>query len=112
MKSEGAGKHAVAEGDLDHIVMGHPGRGHETRHQVRPGVDIVFRVADHGRFAGGAGGRVDTDNLPQRNGKHPIGIVQPEIFLGGKRKLSQIIEGTDLLGIDARFVKFLLVTSN
>ena len=53
MQTETAGKETVAEGDLDHIVGGEPGRAEDAGHQIRPVFDVVFRIPDHRGHPGG-----------------------------------------------------------
>jgi hypothetical protein len=52
MQTKSSGKQTIAKGNMDDIFAGNPGGGHKTRHQFRPGADILFGVADDGRLAG------------------------------------------------------------
>src|ERR1700694_3355465 len=71
MRAEPAGEQAVSIGVVDHIARSRPGAGHRARHQARPGVEILLRVADHGRLAGGAGGGVQARKLVARARAQP-----------------------------------------
>ena len=92
MQAESAGKQAVTEGDVDNIVVGHAGRGHEPGNQLGPGIQVVAGVADHGRLAGGAGRGMDADDILERHGEHAVRIVDPQILLGGKRQPGQVVQ--------------------
>jgi len=55
VRAEAAGEQAVAIGVEDDVVGAGAGGAHRTRHQPRPGVDILLRIADDGRLARRAG---------------------------------------------------------
>ncbi len=67
---------------------------------IRPGLDILFGIADDGRFAGGAGRGVDPHHILQRHGEQAEGIVVAQIVLVGERQILQIGEGPDVLRFD------------
>ena len=49
VQAERAREEAVPEGDLDHVVLGHPAHGDDAGDQVAPRPDVVARIADNGR---------------------------------------------------------------
>src|SRR6185369_1973239 len=108
--SERAGKHAVTEGDLDHIVVRDSCRTVQSCYKVRPGFYIVFRITDNRGFSGSARRRVNTHYLAQRDGKHAVRVVEAEIVFGCKREPGKVGERLDVIRIDVLFVEFVPVT--
>jgi hypothetical protein len=74
MKTEPAREQVVVVGDLNNIVVADPRRAQKPGRALRPMEKIVFCVAHHHRFAGGAGRGMQTDDVPQRHGEHIVGI--------------------------------------
>ncbi len=96
MQAEGAGEEPVSEGDMDDVVFGDPRGGHESGRQFGPGLQIVPGIADHRRLAGGPRGGMDPHHLTQRDGEHAVGIIEAQIFLGGKGQAAQVGESSDI----------------
>jgi len=112
MSAQSAGEQAVAVSVVNDVVLGEA-RGHKTApHELRPGVDVALRVADHGGCAGCAGRGVQAHDIAHRRGKKPEGIIVPQILLGGERKTLQIIEGFKALRRHTRPVKRLFVKTD
>ena len=102
---EAAGEQAVAVGVVEHIVLREP-RGHEAAgHQLRPGIDVPLGVSHHGRPARRPGGGVQTDDAAHRNGEQAEGVVVPEVLLRGKGELFEIVQGFDVVRLDAGLVE-------
>jgi hypothetical protein len=62
VRAEAAGEQAIAVGNV-HLVALAPPAARIERATVGPGVDVVLRVADHGRLAGGAAGGMQAHHL-------------------------------------------------
>jgi hypothetical protein len=109
MEAEAAGEQAVAEGDLDDVVLGDPGGGDHPGHQVGPGLDIVAGVADHGRLTGGAGRGMDPDHVTQGHGEQAVGVVVAQILLDGERQPAQVVQRADVVVVEFELLEFLLI---
>ena len=81
------------------------GCAYGTRHQVRPVVQVLTGIADHGGFAGGAAGGVHANHLFTRHREHAEGVVIAQILLGGERKLRQIFQLLQVIRMHARCVE-------
>ncbi len=109
VRAEAAGEQAVAVGHVHHVA-GPPARGADgTRHQVGPGVDVLQRVADHGRLAGGARRRMDARDVLARHGEHAEGVVVAQVALHRERKLRQVGERLQVVGVHALGIEGLAV---
>ena len=109
VRAQAAGEQAVAIGDV-HLVAGTRARGaHRARHDVRPGVDVLRGVADHGRLAGGARRGVDAHDALHRHREHAEGIGFAQVDLGGERKLRQVGERAQISRAHAGGVELLPV---
>ncbi|MOA07600.1 hypothetical protein D3C78_1273070 [compost metagenome] len=109
MGAQAAGEQAVAVGDVHLVALAATGGADRARHHVGPGVDVVLRVADHGRLAGGAAGGVDAHDLALRHGEHAEGVVVTQVALAGEREFRQVREGFQVLGVYAEFIEALAV---
>ena len=67
MRTETTGEQAITVRDVNEISWAATGRTNRTRHDRRPGLDVVLRVADDRRLSRRAGGRVDSDDLLARH---------------------------------------------
>ena len=103
--AQAAGEQAVAVGDM-HLVAGPAAGGVDgARHQLRPHVDVVPGVADHGRLAGGAAGGVHAHHLLARHGEHAERIGVAQVLLGGEGELRQVGEGFQVVRLYAGLVE-------
>ena len=73
VRAEAAGEQAVAVGDMDCHAGPPARRADRARDDMRPGVDVLCRVADHGRLAGRAGRGVDARELVRGTANKPNG---------------------------------------
>ena len=82
VRAEAAGEQAVSVRHV-HDVAGAAARGADrTCDQIRPGVDVLARVADHGGLARRAAGRVDAHDLLARHREHAERVVVAQVLLG------------------------------
>ena len=109
VRAQAAGEQAVAVGDMHLVAGARAGGADRARHQVAPGVDVLLRIADHRRLAGGARGGVDAHDLVHRHGEHAERIGVAQVGLGGERELRQVGERLQVLGFHARRVELLAV---
>ena len=112
MHSQAAREKAVVHSVLEDIALLDPDHHEVPGHEVRPGLDILGRVADHGGLAGSAGRGMHPHDLLSRNGKEAEGIVVPQVLLFGSGQLCQVVEALDVLRSDARLLEFVLVKGN
>ena len=100
MQPQSTRKEPVTIGDVKVVILvpsgGHDGPGRD----LAPGLQICRAVTDYRLFAGGAAGGVDLRDLLGRKRKHTVRIVVPQILLGGKRQLGQILHRADILGLN------------
>ena len=105
MQAERAGEHAVAERDLHNVVARCAGGHDDARHAVRPHIQIVRRVTHDRGLAGGAGGRVDADDLLHGLGEQTEGVIVAQIGLGGGRDAADIVKRFDAVRRDAGLIQ-------
>ena len=104
VQTRAAGEEAVAIGDVDHIVLGAAGGHDGAGAAVLPQVYVVLGVEGHHAAAGGAGGGVDADTLGQGLGQQAVGIALPQVGLGDKGQLMQVLDAVDVVGGHALLV--------
>ena len=104
VQARAAGEEAVAIGDVDHIVLGAAGGHDGAGAAVLPQVYVVLGVEGHHAAAGGAGGGVDADTLGQGLGQQAVGIALPQVGLGDKGQLMQVLDAVDVVGGHALLV--------
>ena len=109
MRAKAAGEQAIAVADVDHVILATVCVLDAAREALAPDVEVVLGVAAHRRHAGGAGGHVDLLHLGERCGKHPVGVVVAQVLLGDERRLLQVVEALDGVGVKAGLVEALLV---
>ena len=109
MRAEPAGEQSIAIGDMHLHAGASAGSADRARHQARPGVDVFFGIADDGRLAGCARGRVDARDLVLRHGEHAERIIVAQVVLGRERKLREVFEPLEIGRLDAGGIEFLLV---
>ncbi|MCY1260404.1 hypothetical protein D9M70_86500 [compost metagenome] len=109
VRAEAAGEQAVAVGNVHFVATMATSGADRARNHVGPGVDVVLGVADHGRFAGGAAGRVQAHDVVHRHGKHAVGVVVPQVGLGGEREFRQVVQGLDVVRVHAQRIEALTV---
>ncbi|MNE26790.1 hypothetical protein D3C80_1201740 [compost metagenome] len=107
--AQAAGEQPVAVGDVHLVALAATGGADRARHHVGPGVDVVLRVADHGRLAGGAAGGVDAHDLALRHGEHAEGVVVAQVVLAGEGELGQVLQGLQVVRVHALLIKALAV---
>ena len=109
VQADAAGEHAVAIGDLTHVLLAAANGGDGTGAAVGPQVDVVLGVKSHDPLSGGAGGGVDTHAFGAGHRHQAVGIVVPQVGLGGEGQLIQVGGGLDVLGSHALFLHLLAV---
>ena len=112
MQAERAGKHAVTEADLRHIVGGGAAHHRDAGNAFRPSVEVLFGIADDGGFARGARGSVHAHEILFRYGKQAERIIVAQVFLGGEGKLGEVRQGLDILRLHARRIHLFAVRKN
>ena len=109
VSAEAAGEQAVAVRDQNDVVCGDAGHGHGTGHALGPDIDILAGIERNLRFAGRAGRRLQTDALGQRYGLHAERICGAKVFIGGERKLGQVLDPVDVGRLQAHFLHFVAI---
>ena len=104
MDAEAAREQAVAGHVLEDILATHTHHIHTAGHEVRPGVDVVLRVADGHRRARGAAGAVHAHDLALRHTQKARGILGAQVVLGGEGDARKVAEAPDGVGGDAGLV--------
>ena len=89
-------KQAVAVGHLDDVLLSKTCHGNAPGHTLAPDIDIPACVAHHRGLSCRSAGSMDSGNLGIGNREHAEGIGLPQIVLGGKRKLIQILNSLDI----------------
>ena len=92
MCSKSAGKKTVTVGVVDDITLVDPGGDKGAGHQLGPDVDVFPGIADHGWFAGSAGGCMNPDDILHRRGKQAVGVAVSHILFEGKGQTLQIFQ--------------------
>ena len=103
--AEPAGEEPVAERHVKRVPRPHAGHVERPGDQLRPGLEVARRVADHGRLSGGAARRVHADQLVPRHGEEAEGVVVAQILLGGEGEARQVPERLEVLRAHARRVE-------
>ena len=109
VEAQAAGEQAVAIADVDEVLVGAAAAHNGAGGAAGPDVQVVLGVGHHGLLACGAGGGVDPGQVVPGHGDKPEGIGVPQILLGGKGELLQVVDGLDVLGTQPYLVKFFLV---
>ena len=86
MKAEGSRGKAIAESNLDHIILGYAGRCKQSGHQFAPVFQVIARVSDDTWVFRCAGRRMNPHHFSERNGKHLVRIGIGKIMSCGERK--------------------------
>jgi hypothetical protein len=107
--AETAGEQAVTVADMHHVAASAAGGVDRARHQRRPHVDIVLRVADNRRLSGRARRCMHAHDLVARHGKHLERVVLAQVVLGRERKLAQIVKRFQIVGVCAVGIELLPV---
>ena len=106
VRAEASRKQAVAVGDMQDVA-GPPARGADrARNQRRPPIDIALRIADDGRFAGRARGRMQPHDLLARNREQAERIGVAQIALFAEREFGEVFEPLAVGRVDAGRVEF------
>ena len=112
MHSQAAREKAVVHGVLEDVALLDSDHDEVAGHEVRPGLDILGGVADHGGLAGSAGRGMHPHHFLSRNGKEAEGIIVSQVLLFGSGQLCQVLQALNVLGGDARLLEFVLVKGN
>ena len=98
-----AGEQTVAVSHVNNIffIATHSHNG--TGAAIFPQIHIVLGVEGHNTLTGGTGSGVDADAIIQGHTSQTMGIGIPQIGLGKKRQLVQIINGLDVIDGDTLF---------
>ena len=107
MGAQPAGEQPVAVCDMHHVAGATARRPDGSCDTMGPDVDIVLGVTDHRGLAGGAARRMDAHHLLHRHGKHAEGVGLSKIVLHGERKLRQVGQGFQVVGMAAHLVETL-----
>ena len=92
MCPETTGKEAIAVSIVNDIAAMGPCGDEGTGHHLGPVLDVTSCIANNGRLAGRARGRMNPDDLVERLGKQAVGVVVAHVLLQGKRQALQIIQ--------------------
>jgi hypothetical protein len=112
VEAEPAAEEAVGEGDLHHVVLSHLTGGEHPGHALGPGPNVVGRVADDHRLAGGARRALDAHDVAQRHRKHVVGVGSPQVGLGGEGHVREVRERLHVLDLHSRALEGLPVECN
>ena len=99
-----AGEQTVAIAHMDHVFLGAAHRHDGPGAALLPQVQVGLGVERHHPAAGGAAGGLDAHSLFQGHAQQAVGIGVPQIGLGQKGQLGQVLNGPDVLGLYALFV--------
>ena len=105
MDAEAAGEQTVAVGIVDLHPRPAAARHDAARTDIGPGADIELGVADDRRLAGRARRGMNAHHLVHRHREHPIGIVRAQIVLRRQRKLAQVGQVLQVVGMHARCIE-------
>ncbi len=86
VRAQAASKQAVTVGDMNQISGPATAGEDRSRHQLGPDIDVVARVRDDCRFAGGAARRMQPNRLLPRHRKQPERILIAKVLLHQERK--------------------------
>ena len=107
--AESSGEQPVAE----RVVEDHPGlraeHGQAARVDLCEERDVGARVADDGGFAGRPRRTMDAYDLLPRHGEEAERVVIAQVRLARERQPAEVVEGADLIRLDAGFVEALAV---
>ena len=106
MQAEAAGEQPVAVGDLQDVVGRSAAAGQRPRDGFGPEIDVLARVADDRRLAGGAGRGVNANDVAQGNGEKAEGICVAEVVFDRKREFPDVVEGPNVLRLHAMRIEF------
>ena len=104
MQAGTAGEQTIAIGDMDHILCGAASGHNGPGAAILPEVHIVLGIERHHAPACGPGGGLDTDAVLQRSGQKAIRIGVPQVALGEKGKLMEVLDAVDILRGDPLFL--------
>lgn len=105
MHAAAADEQAVAIGVVHHHARPPSRRVQRAGCHIRPDVQILERVTDNGRLAGGAGRSVDPGQLVARDRKHTERVIGAQILLGREREFRQIRQIVKIVRVHAGRVK-------
>ena len=109
MGAQAAGEQTVAVGDLHGGVFVAIADGKAARKALAPMLQIVFGAPDDRGLTGGAGRRMQTDNLGSRHSEQSIRIVIAHVLLEDKRELRDVLERFQIARFDAGVLEALLI---
>ena len=112
VQARAAGEEAVAIGNLNDVVRAAARGGDAARHQLRPHVHIVLRIAGDDGAAGGAAGALDAHDVVQRRGEQAVGELVAQVGLLHEGQVFEIVHIADVLGADALGVHARAVDGN
>ena len=109
MDAEAAREQPITVGVMNDIARQRTCAGKRARHEIGPAFEIFPGIADHGRFAGRAGGGMQAAQILARHGKHAERIIVPKIRFGGEGKAREVSERFECLRTNSGAVPFLSV---
>ena len=109
MEAQAAGEQAIAIAHMDKVLMGAAGAHNGTGSAAGPDVQVVLGIGHHRLLASGAGGSMDPGQVVPGDGNQAKGVGIPQVLLGGEGQLGQIVDGLDVLGLEADLVEPLFV---
>ena len=107
-----AGEEAVAVADVAHVLVGAAGGHNGPGAAILPQVQVVLGVKGHHPPSGGAGGGLDADTVLQGLGQQAVGVCLPQVVLGKKGQLVEILHAPDVLGGEALFLHLFAVVGD
>ena len=100
VNAEAAREQSVAIGVVKHITRDDSGDGQCSSVALGEDVDVAPAVADHRRFAAGAGAGMDAHGVVERDCQHAVGVRLAEIGLLGERQAVDVADRCDRADVD------------
>jgi len=109
VRAQAAGEEAVAVGVVDLHARADAGGAEAAGHELGPVGQVLLGVADHRGPARGARAGVDPGHLALRHREHPERVLLAQVVFGGEGEVAQVLEFTQVVGMDAGLVELALV---
>ena len=105
MDAKPAREQPVAIGIVQHITGFQTRSAQGSCDNAAPVLKVSFGVTDDRWLARGARRRMNPRDLVAGDGKHPEGIVIPQVGFDGEREFGQIAQALQIIGMHACFIK-------
>ena len=107
--TQAARKQSIAVSYGEDIITCHTVCGQTACHTLAPYTDILAGITHDGRVTGCTAGGVNTDNLALRSCLQAKGIVVPEVLLGGKGQLCNVLYCLNIIRTDIQFLQLIAI---